>query len=90
VLLLKEITIICRPLCPRLNFPDDHSAKDQIMVANHSVDPYETGLLIVMYCLSQHRRSRPDMERFFHKKMSHISDNSKVLIVLIIDSVGIS
>jgi hypothetical protein len=39
--------------------------KDEVQVRNGYGVPYETGFLILFYCLSRLRRLRPDMEKYF-------------------------
>jgi hypothetical protein len=47
--------------------------KGTIRCLNRYVCHYETGLLIILYCLSRPRRLRPDMEQFFGMRLTHLS-----------------
>jgi hypothetical protein len=47
--------------------------RDKIVVQNRYKCNYETGLLLVLFCLSRPHRIRPEMEAYFKMRKSHIS-----------------
>ena len=47
--------------------------REQVRCQNRYTCPYETGLLLVLFRLARPRRLRPDMERYFCMRKSHIS-----------------
>ena len=47
--------------------------REQLRCQNRYTCPYETGLLLVLFRLARPRRLRPDMERYFCMRKSHLS-----------------